>query len=187
VHLRRFLLSPQAVELFWADSPEVFLAFEDTSERQAFTRHLRKRRLPMLPVMTRQGILHPRKVHTWSYLLGASKLTELWRRRQISNFQYIMELNVIAGRSYNDISQYPVFPWVLADYTSTELDLNNPASFRDLSKPMGAQNERRRQLFLERYASFEDETVPKFMYGTHYSSAGVVLHYLVRQEPFTTL
>lgn len=38
-----------------------------------------------------------------------------------------------------------------------------------------------------RYASFEDETVPKFMYGTHYSSAGVVLHYLVRQEPFTTL
>lgn len=25
------------------------------------------------------------------------------------------------------------------------------------------------------------------MYGTHYSSAGVVLHYLVRQEPFTSL
>ncbi|CAM9496985.1 unnamed protein product, partial [Ectocarpus fasciculatus] len=181
LHLRRFLLSPQAVELFWADSPEVFLAFEDTSERQAFTRNLRKRRLPMLPVMTRKGILHPRKV------LKASKLTELWRRRQISNFQYIMELNVIAGRSYNDISQYPVFPWVLADYTSTELNLDNPASFRDLGKPMGAQNERRRQLFLERYASFEDETVPKFMYGTHYSSAGVVLHYLVRQDPFTTL
>lgn len=38
-----------------------------------------------------------------------------------------------------------------------------------------------------RYASFEDETVPKFMYGTHYSSAGVVLHYHVRQDPFTTL
>lgn len=25
------------------------------------------------------------------------------------------------------------------------------------------------------------------MYGTHYSSAGVVLHYHVRQDPFTTL
>ncbi len=62
VHLRRFLLSPQAVELFWADSPEVFLAFRDVSERQAFTRHLRKRSLPMLPAITRQGILHPRKV-----------------------------------------------------------------------------------------------------------------------------
>lgn len=38
-----------------------------------------------------------------------------------------------------------------------------------------------------RYRTFEDDLVPKFMYGTHYSSAGVVLHYLVRQEPFTTL
>lgn len=38
-----------------------------------------------------------------------------------------------------------------------------------------------------RYASFEDDTVPKFMYGSHYSTAGVVLHYHVRQDPFTTL
>jgi len=30
--------------------------------------------------------------------------------------------------------QYPVFPWVLADYTSQVLDLSNPAVFRDLSK-----------------------------------------------------
>ncbi len=30
-----------------------------------------------------------------------------------------------------------VFPWVLADYTSPTLDLGSPASFRDLSKPMG--------------------------------------------------
>lgn len=34
-----------------------------------------------------------------------------------------MALNTISGRSFNDLSQYPVFPHVLADYTSTELDL----------------------------------------------------------------
>jgi hypothetical protein len=28
--------------------------------------------------------------------------------------------------------------------------------------------------------------VPKFHYGSHYSSAGTVLHYLIRMEPFTT-
>jgi len=38
------------------------------------------------------------------------------------------------GRSYNDLGQYPVFPWILNDYTSEELDLHNPAVFRDLSK-----------------------------------------------------
>ena len=29
--------------------------------------------------------------------------------------------------------------------------------------------------------------IPAFHYGSHYSSAGVVLHYLLRLEPFTTL
>ena len=31
-----------------------------------------------------------------------------------------------------------MFPWVLADYESSYLDLDNPETFRDLSKPMGA-------------------------------------------------
>lgn len=38
------------------------------------------------------------------------------------------------GRSYNDLNQYPVFPWVLANYDSEELDLTVPGNFRDLSK-----------------------------------------------------
>lgn len=29
-----------------------------------------------------------------------------------------MHLNTLAGRSYNDLMQYPIFPWVLANYTS---------------------------------------------------------------------
>ena len=33
---------------------------------------------------------------------------------------------------------YPVFPWVLMDYTSEHLDLGDPSVYRDLSKPMGA-------------------------------------------------
>lgn len=61
-----------------------------------------------------------------------------------------MELNVIAGRSYNDITQYPVFPWVLSDYSSSVLDLKDPSSFRDLSKPIGAQNKNRREAFMTR-------------------------------------
>jgi hypothetical protein len=59
---------------------------------------------------------------------------ERWARREISNFEYLMQLNTLAGRTYNDMTQYPVFPWVLADYTSQVLDLSNPAVFRDLSK-----------------------------------------------------
>lgn len=42
----------------------------------------------------------------------------LLQKRDMSNFEYLMHLNTLAGRTYNDYMQYPVFPWVLADYTS---------------------------------------------------------------------
>ncbi|KAL6981844.1 BEACH domain-containing protein C2 [Sarracenia purpurea var. burkii] len=83
--------------------------------------------------------------------------------------------------------QYPVFPWILSDYSSKSLDLSNPSSYRDLSKPIGALNADRLKKFQERYSSFDDPVIPKFHYGSHYSSAGTVLYYLVRVEPFTTL
>uniref|UniRef100_A0A3Q7EKN2 BEACH domain-containing protein C2 n=1 Tax=Solanum lycopersicum TaxID=4081 RepID=A0A3Q7EKN2_SOLLC len=67
-------------------------------------------------------------------LLKRTQLMERWARREISNFEYLMQLNTLAGRSYNDITQYPVFPWVISDYTSTDLDFTNPSSYRDLSK-----------------------------------------------------
>lgn len=49
-------------------------------------------------------------------LTGERSLTQRWVRGEISNFQYLMFLNTLAGRSYNDLMQYPIFPWVLADY-----------------------------------------------------------------------
>ena len=36
-------------------------------------------------------------------------------------------------------------PWVIGDYTSSELNLNDPNVYRDLSKPMGALNEELRK------------------------------------------
>lgn len=73
-------------------------------------------------------------------LLKASGLTARWVNREISNFEYLMQLNTISGRSYNDLSQYPIFPWIISDYKSKDLDLNDPGVYRDLSKPMGALN-----------------------------------------------
>lgn len=46
----------------------------------------------------------------------------------------------MADRTFNDLTQYPVFPWVISDYSSSELDLSDPDSLRDLSKPVGALN-----------------------------------------------
>uniref|UniRef100_A0A8C0F823 Neurobeachin-like protein 2 n=1 Tax=Bubo bubo TaxID=30461 RepID=A0A8C0F823_BUBBB len=122
-------------------------------------------------------------------LFKASGLMQKWVNREISNFDYLIQLNTMAGRTYNDLAQYPVFPWILRDYTSEELDLNNPAVFRDLSKPIGVVNEKNAKAVKEKYENFEDPLgiIDKFHYGTHYSNAAGVMHYLIRVEPFTTL
>ena len=47
-----------------------------------------------------------------------SEITSQWQRGLISNFDYLMYLNSLADRTFNDLTQYPVFPWIIADYTS---------------------------------------------------------------------
>lgn len=113
--------------------------------------------------------------------------TKKWIKGDMSNFQYLMLINTMAGRSFNDLTQYPVFPWVLADYSSDELDLTNPKTFRDFSKPMGCQTPQREADYKDRYKQFAemgDENAPPFHYGTHYSSAMIVTSYLIRIQPF---
>lgn len=118
---------------------------------------------------------------------NANPATRRWMKGEISNFHYLMLVNTMAGRTFNDLTQYPVFPWILADYTSEELDLTNPRTFRDLTKPMGCQDPERQAEFKDRYQSFAemgDEGSPPFHYGTHYSSAMIVTSYLIRLQPF---
>ena len=45
-----------------------------------------------------------------------SKKIKDWRKWKISNFEFLMWLNIFSNRSYNDISQYPIFPWILSEY-----------------------------------------------------------------------
>lgn len=66
--------------------------------------------------------------------------TKKWQQRELTNYEYLMFLNLNADRTFNDLRQYPVFPWVIQDYNSEVLDLTATSTFRDLSKPIGALN-----------------------------------------------
>jgi len=46
----------------------------------------------------------------------------------------------LADRTFHDLTQYPVLPWIIQDYTSTTLNLNDINVYRVLSKPIGALN-----------------------------------------------
>lgn len=113
--------------------------------------------------------------------------TKKWLKGEMSNFHYLMIVNTLAGRTFNDLTQYPVFPWVISNYTSDELDLTDPSNFRNLKKPIGIQDPKQERSIRERFSSFAEmgETDRAFHYGTHYSSAMTVASYLMRLQPFS--
>lgn len=165
IYKRRHMLMPMGLEVFCTENDlcsDIYLKFYNPKDRDGLYYYIAA------------YIENHMTEHTAdSYMLQ-------WQMGHISNYQYLLHLNYLADRSCNDLSQYPVFPWIIADYTSSELDLSDPQTFRDLSKPVGALNKGRLERLLKRYHEMPD---PKFIYGSHYSSPGYVLFYLVRVAP----
>uniref|UniRef100_A0AAY4E3P8 FAN protein n=1 Tax=Denticeps clupeoides TaxID=299321 RepID=A0AAY4E3P8_9TELE len=166
IYKRRHGLRPLGMEVFCSEDDlcsDIYLKFYNTKDRDELYYYI-------ATFLENHMAEHTAE----SYMLQ-------WQRGHISNYQYLLHLNNLADRSVNDLSQYPVFPWVISDYSSPRLDLNNPASFRDLTRPVGALNTERLERLLARY---RDMPEPSFMYGSHYSSPGYVLFYLVRVGEF---
>ncbi|XP_076003760.1 lipopolysaccharide-responsive and beige-like anchor protein isoform X3 [Genypterus blacodes] len=183
VFSRRYLLQNSALEIFMANRTAVMFNFQDAATVKKVVHYL-----PRVGVGTNFGLPQTRRISlaTPKQLFKASNMTQRWQRREISNFEYLIFLNTISGRTFNDLNQYPVFPWVITNYDSEELDLTLPSNFRDLSKPIGALNPKRAAFFSDRFESWEDDQVPKFHYGTHYSTSSFTMMWLLRIEPFTT-
>uniref|UniRef100_A0A3B4GXQ4 Neutral sphingomyelinase activation associated factor n=1 Tax=Pundamilia nyererei TaxID=303518 RepID=A0A3B4GXQ4_9CICH len=161
IYKRRLGLRPLGLEVFCSENDfcsDIYLKFYSTTDRDEVYYYI-------ATFLENHAIEHTAE----SYMLQ-------WQRGHLSNYQYLLHLNNLADRSCNDLSQYPVFPWVIADYTSPRL-MTNAATFRDLSKPVGALNKERLDRLLARYRGMPE---PSFMYGSHYSSPGYVLFYLVR-------
>lgn len=178
LQLRRYLLRDMALELFLTNGCTFLLAFHSKDDRDKVFQTITMRELP-------NRVHYQADVVLRGSLLQDS-VTVKWQRGIMSSFEYLQHLNTLAGRSYNDLTQYPVFPWIVADYISAELDLAAGGSFRNLSRPMGAQTEARLEGFLEKYRALEDMGQKPYHYGSHYSNVGVVLHYLLRVEPFAS-
>lgn len=187
----------------------IYFAIPDTDDAAipAFRRRTLPRRDHFVDILKQKSIkindVHVRSLFTNSYKKwnwgrnpknkALELLTRAWQDGHISNYNYLLRLNAISGRSFHDPGSYPIMPWVLSNYSSTSVpDLSDAENFRDLTKPMGALCPTRLQKFKEKYLSLctshHETSIPPFLYGSHYSNTGgVVLHYLVRVRPFAGL
>ena len=111
---------------------------------------------------------------------------EDWKHKRITNFEYLQKLNFYSGRTFQDMSQYPVFPWILQDYSSSGLQLSGVAAgiYRDLNYPMAGINERKRTEGQKKFDHTEDFPGGPFQYGAHYLPGRAVLGYLMRLQPY---
>eukprot|EP00547_Thalassionema_nitzschioides_P013532 CAMPEP_0194248144 /NCGR_PEP_ID=MMETSP0158-20130606/17690_1 /TAXON_ID=33649 /ORGANISM="Thalassionema nitzschioides, Strain L26-B" /LENGTH=1284 /DNA_ID=CAMNT_0038984355 /DNA_START=239 /DNA_END=4090 /DNA_ORIENTATION=+ len=218
-------LRDTAVEWYWKDGTSILLSFESTSDREkaiqaAIMVHGGKNNFGNHDINSEEttsykqkskknNIAPPRCLTNPDFMQEA---LQEWQADRLSNYDYLMACNVAAGRTFHDWSRYPVFPWVLKDYTSDKLDFNDPMIYRDFSKAMGALNEERLAYFEARLSqlssvgggnddvsttqpisnsnnnddscAYEDASISmRFLYGTHYSAPGYILYYLVRCRP----
>ncbi|KAL0371259.1 UNVERIFIED_CONTAM: protein SPIRRIG [Sesamum angustifolium] len=138
---RDYQLRPVAIEIFSMDGCNDLLVFHKREREEVF-KNLVAMNLPRNSILdatisgsTKQESNEGSRL----FKVVAKSFSKRWQNGEISNFQYIMHLNTLAGRGYSDLTQYPVFPWVLADYESEKLDFSDPKTFRNLEKPMGCQ------------------------------------------------
>jgi lysosomal-trafficking regulator len=77
--------------------------------------------------------------------------TQQWREGQLSNWEYLSMLNQMSGRTYHDLMQYPIFPWILSDYDSCILNLLDAKNFRKLDRPIAVQHKELESHYINNY------------------------------------
>ena len=85
-------------------------------------------------------------------------IKELYRFNKISKMEYLMWINIYGNRSFRDIAQYPVFPWLLYNYESDNFEelISDELYIRDFKIPLGMsiiddKSKNRKEGYIETY------------------------------------
>ncbi|XP_052863584.1 lysosomal-trafficking regulator [Anopheles cruzii] len=177
---KRYQQQESAVEVLLKSGHSLFIVFDrDPSERDTF-----------------EGFFHDLVVRCGRQELDSC--SQQWREGSLSTWEYLMLLNQVSGRTYHDLMQYPVYPWVLASYDSRTLDLLAERTFRNLEKPIAVQHRELEKHYINNYNNLRQaesgadpigdrRKIQPYHYSSLYSNSGTVLHFLVRVFPFTSL
>ena len=127
--------------------------------------------------------------------MNLKSLYEKWSKWEISTLKMLMILNIYSNRSYNDINQYPVFPWIITEYYDSEKfpNFEKENFIRPMNKPMGMmdfteESKERKENYEEHWISDqadEDRDENYDRYGSHYSTSLYLTYYLVRVFPYS--
>ena len=193
---RRFLYMYQACEIFTVDNKSYLINFFDRGILiEKFYTEIKK----LYPSIQNKIIENVREYFEYK------KLVNDWNICKINNFYFLNMLNKYSSRSYNDLQQYPLFPWLFLRCSEnffknkkyiliSSLQINNPQMFL-INKKLNNQNSRifqypisaQTELQREELEKYYDKNFQKFKshYNSHYSTLSSIFYFLVRTSPFT--
>ncbi|CAD8082084.1 unnamed protein product [Paramecium primaurelia] len=186
---KKYLQKRNALEIFFIDGKSIFFSVPDPYDLEEISiKILSFRKSSDAPFFNQSKTTDPIK------LIDKQGYYQKWVKSSMSNFKYLLMINNMSSRSYNDFTQYPIFPWVLQENDHSVQNQIQPMKiypegrFRPLYKTMGAMgNESRIQSYIERFEQSEQGSeIPPFHYGSHYSSPAITSQYMIRLEPFTS-
>ena len=122
------------LEFFAQDGSNFLLVFQAPPERKRMD-FLLSERLSASVVVASSTLSSSSRSEAATWRKKRNAMTRRWQSGEVSNFSYLMFLNTLAGRSFNDLTQYPVFPWVLCDFKSETAYSPHSHTRRPLSQP----------------------------------------------------
>lgn len=164
------------LEIFTRTKESFLLLFEGSRFRVLIPR------IRLMPSIEQSRI----QTRDFEVFFNSLPITQNWIDGKISNFEYLMLLNMYSGRSFNDATKYPVFPWILSNYDAPTIKFDDPKTYRELWKPVGALDDARLQELLEKREEMAYFGEKPYLYSSGYSSPLTVYLWLIRLEPFTT-
>ena len=174
---RRFLLMWQAIEIYLKNGKSYFFNF------------LSKEKNNSILDIFKNNKKTKDKIHTKNFFKSISKyLINEWMEEQLTTYEYLLFMNKLSTRTYNDINQYPIYPWIIRKYEINQTTNEVIEKYRDFKYPMASQLEQNRDMALQKFQDDEEngDDFP-IHHGTHYTTSSYIYFYLMREEPFTTL
>ena len=189
---RRTLLISQSIEIFLKNGKSYFFNFFRTTEANKLYHYLEEINDNLLSKGLNKFIFNI--INNKIYQENINNMLELFKKGKISNYEYILYLNKYSTRTYNDLSQYPIFPWLVfkhekMNYIFEEIlkgEEDKINYLRDLKYPISAQTQEKREDYKKNYEEMENRG-KKFPchFLNHYSNSAYVFYYLMRINPYT--
>ena len=119
---KKYYFEDNALEIYYDNNKSYYFIFKNSSERDLIFDKISN--FIDIKLSDKKEIIGKVNKNYEIDLSDISNIINLWKNCKISNFQYLMLINILSSRSYRDISQYPVFPWLLNNYTIDHNFLN---------------------------------------------------------------